>query len=40
MALLGRKDEPTEGVKDYCTFLEKSLRQRGVSLELVHMPWT
>ena len=39
IALLGRADEPTDGVEDYCTFLGKALRQRGVPMELVRVPW-
>lgn len=39
VALLGRRDEPTDGVEDYCVCLEKGLTHRGVSVELVRMPW-
>lgn len=39
VGLLGRRDEPTDGVEDYCTFLSKALRQRGVSMEVTRVPW-
>jgi glycosyltransferase involved in cell wall biosynthesis len=39
VALLGRRDEPTDGVEDYCICLEKGLTHRGVAVELVRMPW-
>ena len=29
IALLGRRDMPTDGVEDYCTFLGRALAQRG-----------
>jgi glycosyltransferase involved in cell wall biosynthesis len=37
--LLGRRDDPTDGVEDYCFFLAEALRQRGVSVELMRVPW-
>jgi glycosyltransferase involved in cell wall biosynthesis len=39
VALLGRRDEPTDGVEDYCVCLGMALRQRGFPLELVRVPW-
>ena len=39
IALLGRKDEPTDGVEDYCTFLGRALADRGVELRQVRVPW-
>lgn len=39
IALLGRRDTPTDGVQDYCTFLGKALQRHGVELKLVRVPW-
>jgi glycosyltransferase involved in cell wall biosynthesis len=39
IALLGRRDEPTDGVGDYCRFLGQALRTLGVELELDYFPW-
>src|SRR5215469_2553902 len=39
IALLGRRDEPTDGVEDYCTFLGQALAQRGVELKKVRVRW-
>ena len=39
VALLGCHDEPTDGVEDYCIFLEKALRLRRAAMELVRVPW-
>jgi len=39
IALLGRQDYPTDGVEDYCTYLGKALKERGVALQLVRVPW-
>src|SRR5487761_2159038 len=39
VALLGRKDEPTDGVEDYCTFLGRALADCGVELRAVRVPW-
>lgn len=39
VALLGRKDEPADGVEDYCVFLGRALEKRGVRLERVRVPW-
>ncbi len=39
IALLGRGDEPTDGVADYCNFLALALRKRGIELEIVRVPW-
>ncbi len=38
-ALLGRRDEPTDGVADYCQFLQKELAARNVDLQIAHLPW-
>ena len=39
IALLGRRDMPTDGVEDYCTFLGRALALRGVDLKQVRVPW-
>ena len=39
IALLGRRDTPTDGVEDYCTFLAEALAKTGVELKKVRMPW-
>jgi hypothetical protein len=37
--LLGRRDEPTDGVADYCEKLREAGLQRGLSFEPVQLPW-
>ena len=39
IALLGKRDMPTDGLEDYCTFLGRALVQRGVKLELARVEW-
>ncbi len=39
IALLGRRDHPTDAVEEYCCRLAHALAERHVSLELVRMPW-
>jgi glycosyltransferase involved in cell wall biosynthesis len=39
MALLGRRDEPTDAVEEYCQYLGPALEAQGVSLELERFPW-
>jgi len=39
IALLGRRDEPTDAVEEYCLFLGRALRDRGIETELVRVPW-
>lgn len=39
VALLGRRDEPADGVEDYCTFLGRALAKRGVEWEQMRLPW-
>lgn len=39
IALLGRRDEPTDGVEDYCRFLANALRECGISLEVTRVAW-
>jgi glycosyltransferase involved in cell wall biosynthesis len=37
--LLGRRDQPTDGVVDYCENLREAAALRGLSFELVQVPW-
>jgi glycosyltransferase involved in cell wall biosynthesis len=37
--LLGRRDEPTDGVADYCEKLREAGISRGLSFEIVPVPW-
>jgi glycosyltransferase involved in cell wall biosynthesis len=39
VALLGRRDQPTDGVEDYCTFLGEALRRHGIELRQTRVPW-
>src|SRR5580658_264457 len=39
IALLGHRDEPTDGVADYCSYLAQALRTHNIDLEIVHVPW-
>src|SRR2546427_1791492 len=39
IALLGRRDSPTDGVEDYCTWLGRGLAKRGIPLAQVRVPW-
>jgi glycosyltransferase involved in cell wall biosynthesis len=39
VALMGRRDEPTDGVADYCAFLAKALSRSNVDLEPMHVSW-
>jgi glycosyltransferase involved in cell wall biosynthesis len=39
VALLGRRDHPTDAVEDYCTYLGQALAERGVQLQLARVPW-
>jgi glycosyltransferase involved in cell wall biosynthesis len=39
VAVLGRRDIPTDGVEDYCTFLGAALAQRDITLQNVRVPW-
>ncbi|MFZ0637700.1 MAG: glycosyltransferase family 4 protein [Candidatus Acidiferrales bacterium] len=39
IALLGRRDHPTDGVVDYCNFLGEAQARRGIQLELAQVPW-
>src|SRR5208282_4617420 len=39
VAILGRRDFPTDGVEDYCTFLGEALRRQGIELQQMRVPW-
>jgi glycosyltransferase involved in cell wall biosynthesis len=39
VALLGKKDVPTDGVEDYCRFLSPAMGARGYVVEIVRVPW-
>lgn len=39
LALLGRRDQPVDGVEDYCTFLGAGLARIGVQLDRVRVNW-
>ncbi len=39
VALLGRRDEPTDAVEEYCQYLGSALEAQGVSFELERFPW-
>jgi glycosyltransferase involved in cell wall biosynthesis len=39
IALLGRRDFPTDALEDYCDFLGQAFEKRGQELKLVRVPW-
>jgi glycosyltransferase involved in cell wall biosynthesis len=39
IALLGRKDEPTDAVEEYCRYLGDALRAHDIQLEIRRVPW-
>lgn len=39
IALLGRRDEPTDAVEEYCTFLGESLAVHDIQLEIERVSW-
>lgn len=39
IALLGKRNTPTDGVEDYCAFLAGALAKRGVQMELARLEW-
>lgn len=39
VALLGRRDEPTDALRDYCFQLEQALSCRGIHLDHAEVPW-
>lgn len=40
VAVLGRRDEPTDAVEEYCQYLSKALAARGITLKLEWIPWS
>jgi hypothetical protein len=39
IALLGRKDEPTDAVEEYCHYLAAALQAHEIQLEIHRVPW-
>jgi glycosyltransferase involved in cell wall biosynthesis len=39
VALLGKKDEPTDAVEEYCRHLGDALRAHGFDTQVVRVPW-
>ncbi len=39
IALLGRRDEPTDAVEEYCRYLSSALRARGIDLQVERVNW-
>jgi len=39
MAILGRREEPADGVHDYCCYLRHALANEGVNLTLTQVRW-
>lgn len=39
IAVLGRRDHPTDGVEAYCNFLGQALAARGNSIDIVRVSW-
>jgi glycosyltransferase involved in cell wall biosynthesis len=39
VALVGKRDEPTDALRDYCCWLSKALARRGVAMEIVEVRW-
>jgi glycosyltransferase involved in cell wall biosynthesis len=39
MAILGRREEPADGVHDYCSYLRDALAKEGVNLTLTQVRW-
>jgi glycosyltransferase involved in cell wall biosynthesis len=39
VALVGRRDEPTDGVADYCTWLGGAMGEFGYQFEIVRLGW-
>src|SRR5580658_10242880 len=39
IALLGRRDTPTDGVSDYCESLSRALSKRGVEMQTARASW-
>lgn len=39
IAVLGRRDHPTDGVEDYCNWIGQALAARGNSISMVRVSW-
>jgi glycosyltransferase involved in cell wall biosynthesis len=39
VALLGRRDEPTDAVEEYCRYLGGALRAHGIEMDVTRVPW-
>src|SRR5262252_5173381 len=39
IALLGRRDQPTDAVEEYCRYLGDELVHHGFELEIRRVPW-
>ena len=39
IALLGRRDEPTDAVEDYCRYLGEALASHNLDLQIRRVPW-
>ena len=39
IALLGRKDEPTDAIDEYCRYLGSALQAHNFLLEIRRVPW-
>lgn len=39
VAILGRRDAPTDALRDYCGHLSEALARRGVQLETIEVSW-
>jgi glycosyltransferase involved in cell wall biosynthesis len=39
VALLGRRDEPTDALEDYCRYLANALREHQIEMPLVRVAW-
>lgn len=39
IALLGRREKPTDGIEDYCHFLSEALGRQGIVMKTVRVDW-
>ena len=39
VALVGKRDEPTDALRDYCSWLSEALGRRGVEMKTVEVMW-
>jgi glycosyltransferase involved in cell wall biosynthesis len=40
VAILGRRDEPTDAVEEYCQYLGRALSKQGIQLEIIRVRWS